>query len=262
MKKILTILALFVSAYTFAQTSATLNLKLSGDLFYSRAPGSDRSIRMTLMDKIPSVLLVASDNSVSNRLQKGQPFLNGKGKRSFLVAFPALFNFTTQGSNLVFSFGQQGAENNLDQSVVRLSYRNIPASPSRSINRQSLVFPVSFSEILTVPVSGTPVGEVSGKQFLLAEATSEKTVTIEIDREQQRGNVLVAIFSEKTGKLLATLNPKDPENASSQLSYTVNESVLIIPLIRPRSVASGNNETVIFEVGDPREVATVTVTEE
>jgi len=217
---------------------------------------------MSLDDKIPSVLLVASDNSVSNRLQKGQPFLNGKGKRAYLVAFPVIYNFTSQENTLVFSFGEKGAENDLDQSVVRIAYRNASASPARTINRQSLVFPVSTSEIFTVPVSGAPTGEISGKQFLLVEASSEKTVTIEIDREEQRGNVLVGLFSQKTGNLLATLNPKDPDNQSAQQSYTVNEPVLILPVIRPRSVPSGTAEKVIFEVGDPREVATVTVSEE
>ena len=72
----------------------------------------------------------------------------------------------------------------------------------------------------------------------------------------------MGIFSQKTGNLLATLNPKDSENTAPVLSFTTDESVLIIPVIRPSEASFTNTGKVVFEVGDPREVATVTVAEE
>jgi hypothetical protein len=262
MKNLLTVFFIVATFLANAQSSVILNLKLTGDLYYSRTPGSNTSIRMTLQDKLPSLLLIATDNTISGRLQKEEPFLNGRGKRAYLVAFPELYRFTAQNSLLTFYFGEKGAENDLDQAVVRLRYQNASPSRSKSMNRQSLVFPVNGSELFTVPLSGSPAEEINGKRFLLTEASGDKPVTVEIDREAQRGRVVVGIFSQKTGNLLATLNPKDAENMASVLSYTADESVLIIPVIRPSEASFENPGKVVFEVGDPREVATVTVSEE
>jgi hypothetical protein len=262
MKSLLTVLFILTTFLVNAQSSVILNLKLTGDLYFSRTPGSNSSIRMTLQDKLPSLQVIATDNTISGRLQKEEPFLNGRGKRAFLVAFPELYRFSAQNDQLTFYFGEKGAENNLDQAVVRISYQGAKPSRTKSMNRQSLIFPVSSSELFTVPLSGSPAEEINGKRFLLVEASGEKPVNVEIDREEQRGRVLVGIFSQKTGNLLASLNPKDTENTASVVSFTADETVLIIPVVRPSEASSENQGRVVFEVGDPREVATVTVSEE
>jgi hypothetical protein len=262
MKSFITVLLVLTTLLANAQSSVILNLKLSGDLYYTRTPGSNTTIKMTLQDKLPSLLVIATDNTISGRLQKEEPFLSGRGKRAYLVAFPELYRYTAQNSQLTFYFGEKGAENDLDQAVVRLSYQDARPSRSKSMNRQSLVFPVNGSELFTVPLTGSPAEDINGKRFLLAEASGEKPVTVEIDREEQRGRVLVGIFSQKTGNLLATLNPKDTENTAAVVSFIADESVLIIPVIRPSEASFENPGKVVFEVGDPREVATVTVSEE
>jgi hypothetical protein len=262
MKLILSLLIILSALVGYAQSSVSFNLKLSGDLYYARTPGSNRSIRLTLQDKLPSVWLVASDNTNNRRLLAGQSFLNGQGQRANLVVFSLLYNYTVEGSSKTFFFGLNGAENDLDQGVVRVFNNNASPTSGKSLNRQPVIIGVSESDFFTVPASGAPSGDINGKLFLKVEASSDKTATIEIDREAQRGNILVAIISQKTGNLLATLNPKDPENQSSKLSFTIDETVLVIPVIRPTTTSSNGIDSVVFQVGDPREVATVTVSEE
>jgi len=262
MKNSFTLFLVLATLLVNAQPNKPLNLKLPEDLFYSRTPGRDKSIRMTVLNKLPSVLIIATDNSQSSRLNKEESFLHGKGKQAILVALPALYKSVSQEGVLTFYFGEKGAENDLDQAVVRISYQKANPSKTRNMNRKPLMFQVSDAEVVAVPVSGSPGNDLNGKNFLRADASGENTVTIEIDREAQRGRVLVGIFSQKNGNLIATLDPKDQINTASVVSFTADEPVLIIPLIRPSAASSGNAGNVVFEVGDPREVATVTVTEE
>lgn len=262
MKTCFTVFLVLATLLVNAQPNKPLNLKLTEDLFYSRTPGRDKSVRMTVQNKLPSVLIIATDNSQSSRLNKEESFLHGKGKQAILVALPALYKSGSQDGVLTFYFGEKGAENDLDQAVVRISYQNAAAGKTKNMNRKPLMFPVSDAEVFTIPVSGNPVGEVNGKNFLLAEASGEKPVTVEIDREAQRGRVLVGIFSQKNGNLVAALDPKDPNNTASVVSFTVDEPVFIIPVIKPSAASNTNAGNLVFEVGDPREVATVTVSEE
>jgi hypothetical protein len=263
MRLILSLLIIFSTQIAFAQPSKTLNLNLPGSLFYERTPGSNKSIRLTLLDIHPSVWVHASDNNNKNRLSKGQSTLHGKGQRSVLLVFSRLYNFTEAGNLKTFFFGQNGGENDLDQAVIRVSNSGAAATPGKTMNRKSVIIGVSDSEFFSVPASGSPSDDIkNGKLFLNVEASAGKTATIELDREAQRGNVLVAVISQKNGNLLATLNPKDPENQLPKLSFTVDENVIIIPVVRPSASSVNGVDTVVFAVGDPREVATVTVSEE
>jgi hypothetical protein len=263
MRLFLSLLILFSAMIGYAQPSKTLNLKLPGDLFYERTPGSNNSIRFTLEDIHPSVWVHASENNSSKRLLKGQSSLNGKGQRSVLVVFSRLYNFTEGGSVKTFFFGQSGAENDLDQAVIRISNSGVAPTPGKTMNLKPVMVEVSDSEFFSVPATGSPTQDIkNGKLFLNVEASAAKTATIELDREAQRGNVLVAVISQKNGNLLTTLNPKDPDNQLPILSFTVNENVIIIPVVRPSASSVNGVDTVVFAVGDPREVATVTVSEE
>jgi hypothetical protein len=262
MKTFLTLFLLSVSMLAFSQPSTSLNLKLTNDLFYSRTPAAGKGVRLNLKNKLEPVWVVTSDNTNSRRLSAGQSVLNEKGKSIFLVVLSQLYKYAVDGNVRQFYFGEKGAENNLDQSVVRVLYNNDAPSPGKTLNRQPVLIGSSESEFFTVPAGGTPGGDITGKLFLKVEASSDKTATIEIDRESQRGNVLVAVFSEKTGNLLATLNPKDPNNQAKTISFTVNETVLIIPVVRPKVSSATGVDTIRFEVGDPQQVATVEATEE
>jgi hypothetical protein len=262
MKLFLALLLISCSIIAYSQPSGTLNLKLTNDLFYSRTPAANKGVRLNLKNKIESVLVVTSDNTNSRRLSTGQSILNEKGKNVFLLVLSHLYKYSVDGNVRQFYFGEKGAENNLDQSVVRVLYNNDAPSPGKTLNRQPVLIGSSESEFFTLPAGGTPSGDISGRLFLKVEASADKTATIEIDRESKRGNVLVAVFSEKTGNLLTTLNPKDPDNQAKTISYTVNETVLIIPVVRPKVSSATGVETILFEVGDPQEVATVEATEE
>jgi hypothetical protein len=262
MRTILTLLIAICTIAVYSQPVKPLNLKLPGDLFYTRTPGSNKSIRFTLQDMLPSVWVNTSDNSNSKRLLTGQNFVHGKGQRTVLVVFSRLYNFTSEGNLKTFFFGNKGAENDLDQSVIRISNNGAASTPGKNLNKQPVMIGVSESEFFSVPSTGAPTENINGKLFLNVEASTAKTTTIELDREAQRGNILVAVISQKSGNLLATLNPKDTENQSPKLSFTVDENVMVIPVIRPSSTTLNGTDTVVFQVGDPREVATVTVSEE
>jgi hypothetical protein len=262
MKIFLAFLLFFCSVMVYSQPSNTLNLKLTSDLYYSRTPAASKGVRLNLKNKIESVLVVTSDNSNTRRLSAGQSLLNEKGKSVFLLVISQLYKYAVDGNVRQFYFGEKGAENNLDQAVVRVLYNAAAASPGKTLNRQPVLIGGSESEFFTLPAGGTPSGDISGKLFLKVEASSEKTATIEIDRESQRGKVLVAVFSEKTGNLLATLNPKDPNNQAKTISFTVDETVLIIPVVRPSVSTATGLDSIRFEVGDPQQVATVEATEE
>jgi hypothetical protein len=262
MKQIVTFIIILVAMIAGSQSYGQLNLKLPDDLYYVRSPKSSKSIRMTIRDKLPSVLISTSDEGSNGRLLSVESFLHGQGKQVYLFVFPQLYNVEAAGSTTTCYFGRESAENNQDQAVVRVLYKQDIPSKRKSMNRKPMLVRISDTEMLPVTSSAVPGSDFSGKLMLKVEATADKPATLEISREAQRGNVLIAIISVKSGNLIATLNPKDPDNQSPKLSFTVDDEVLVIPVIRPVVTSSNGTDTVLFQVGDPREVATVTVSEE
>jgi len=247
---------------TFPQSLIPITLKLTGELFYSRTPGERKGIKMTVKEKLPGVVLLASDSRNYGRPGVNQQFQTEKDQQAFLVAVPKLYNYTDGGSSKTFLFGRNSAENDVDLAVVRIIYQNAASTPSKPMNRRPLLIGVAEPELLEVKAAGSAGNDLDGKLILKAEATTNETVTIEIDREENRGNVIVGIFSQRTGNLVAMLDPKDPGNSSSRIAFTADETVLIIPVIRPRVSSVNGVDSIVFEVGDPREVATVEATEE
>ncbi len=262
MKTILAIVMILFSMGVTSQPVVPLNLKMPGNLFFTRTPGNQNGIKLTVKEKLPDVLLLASDAKNFGRPGVSQTFLNEKGRTAFLVAIPQLFQVTDNGTSKTFYFGRNSAENNVDLAVVKVFYSDAVPTPNRSMNRQPVMIGISEAEVVSVKDVGSDGTEVEGRRFLKAEVSGNETVTVEIDREANRGNVVIGIFSQRSGNLLEILDPKDPGNFSSRLAYTSGESVLVIPVIRPRISSVNGLDTIIFEVGDPREVATVEATEE
>lgn len=98
-------------------------------------------------------------------------------------------------------------------------------------------------------------GSVNGKKFLYVDASNLKKVEISIQRQSERGKVFVCIFDKK-GKILKVLNPK---GAADALSYSTSSPVFVIPVIAPNI---SNPSNIVFEVGDPRQIAMVEIEEE
>jgi hypothetical protein len=256
-------LFLLVSLSAFSQGNNPLVLKFNSDLYYTRTPGNNnRGIRMTVKDKLSSVQVITSDNNSDRRLNSGESFLNGKGRQAFVLVIPKLYGIKDLNSGRSYLFGEKSGENNSDDAVVMVAFSNQSATPQSQLVQQPVKLKIDTSEVFMVSASSAPAGGINGKNFLKIEASTSQTATIAIDREPNRGNVIVGIFSVKTGNLIGTLNPKDPVNQSPRLSFTVNEPVFVIPIIRPVSTRSNGVDTVRFDVGDPLQNATVETVEE
>lgn len=263
MKIFYTLLLISTSLVAFSQGNSPLNLKITNDLYYSRTPATNRNgINITLKSKVPTVLAVATDNSGEKRLNPNESFSNGKGRPAYLIVVPQLYDMADNGISKSFKFGRNSAENNFDDAVVKIFYNNGIPSPVGPMNRQLVNFGVSNEEIYTVSGANAPNGDLTGKIFLKVEASNSETATIEIDRQANRGNVIVGIFSAKNGNLLAKLNPKDPVNQESRIAFTTDETVIIVPLIRPEVNSADGRDTIRFMVGDPVENATAESIEE
>ena len=262
MKVIYTLLLVSLSLFSFSQGISNLNLKLTGDLFYSRTPGNNSAIKFTLKNKLQTALVITTDNTNDKRLEINESFSHGKGRQGNLVVISQLFGFTDNTVSKTFRFGRASAENNLDNAVVTVFYANGLPTQKPSLNRRPVNFKVGASEIFSVSPTGTSSASLTGERFLKVEASAAETATIEIEREAGRGNVIIGIFSVRNGNLLATLNPKDPENQSKRLSFTTDEPVLVVPVIRPAVNSSNGIDTVHFDAGDPVENATIETVEE
>lgn len=248
MKNFFLLLFMFVGLGLSAQN---INLKMPSDFFYSRTPGQGKGVKFTVSTKLDAINMIATDNVQSQRLGRNSTNKQPKGKRGILIALPKLYQIANDGNNRTFGFGKNGGEDDENDATVTLSYSNATASTELNENGQPIIFKIDQSEIYTANKNNN---ELTNKQdFLLVEASNNMTATLTINRNPKQGNTIVAIFNSKNGKLIGTLNPKDPNNPAATLSFTTNKSVYVIPVIRPKVTSNGGKEQIIFEVGDPRQ---------
>ena len=263
MRTLLTLIFVSMVLMTSSQGVVSLNLKFTDDLFFSKTPGnSNLAVKYTVRSKLETVLVLATDNSMDKRIGNNENFKGTKGRQSFVVVIPELYGFTDNNASIKFSFGKNSAENNLDDAEVIVFYANGSPSSRLTGNQKQINFKAGAEEILSVSDTGVSETNPEGKHFLKVEASTDKTATIEIARESNRGNVVVGIFSQKSGNLIGLLNPKDPGNTHPTQSFTASETVYVVPVIRPSFSTNNGVDTILFAVGDPRENATVEATEE
>jgi hypothetical protein len=261
MKATFTFAGLLLTFAISAQTSV-LNLKFPSNTYVSSTPGQpSSSLVYSATSKLAAIDIFTSDGLKSPKLNVNAQERMGAGRRSFLLAIPKLYEVASSGATRTFKFGQNGGEDNFDDATVQISYTDRPANTS-TVNNTPIMLRIADNEILTINKTSTESGSTGARQFLLVEASSSNTANIQITRQSKQGNVMVCVFRENNGRLVATLDPKHPTNTGSPISVTVNRNVYVIPVIRPKTTEEGGVTTVVFEVGDPRNNGTVEVDEE
>ena len=260
MKKILTVLFLASAMPLFAQTEIP-NLRFDSDkYFYSRAPGNNQRIRFDINIVLPIVQVFTTDNqNANNRIRSSQNGVTESGKPFMAIVSPLLYDATTQGSTKIFKYGQNGGESDFDHAEVRVMRVGAAATPSRTgtLINPPFKFRMNSNDIF----SENSTGGTEGRTIIKVEASASQTATIEISRQSERGNVFVCIFDSK-GKLLASLDPKSSENDFLVQSYTVDNTVYILPVVGPKVTTLEGVQRVLYEVGDPKEVAFIETEEE
>ena len=232
-----------------------INLKMPTEFYYTKSPERGKRIKYTVSTKLEGINLIATGDQQSSRLGKNSVFRGNRlGVTSRLVAIPKLYSiaFATNGEK-TFNFGRNGGEDRVDDATVKLTYNNDEVSTALDANYQPIIFRVTKAEIHKTE-KGDADHAISNKEdFLEVEASSSNPATLTISRNPKQGNTIVAIFDAKNGKLLGSLNPKDPDNPAPTLSFTTDKTVYVIPIIRPKVTSANGKDTIIFEVGDPEE---------
>ncbi len=246
MRNIFLFFLIIFSANLMAQN---LRLKMPADLYYSRTPSQNKLVKFTVTTKLTAINLITTDNQNSERLAANSTNRRAVGRSGLLLAIPKLYKINANGNVKTYSFGQNGGENNNDDATVTLTYQNAAPSNTSPSNQPPVIFQVANNEIHTARNAATPF--TNKQQFLKVEASSTNTATIRISRNTNQGNTIVAIFDSRSGNLLATLNPKDPDNSAETLSFTIDKSAYIIPVIRPKVSNANGKDRILFEVGDP-----------
>ena len=259
MNKLVTLFLLLSSIFAGAQQNLQ-NLRFDNDrYFYFREPGANNAVIADVSVLILSLQLISTDNSGIERLSMNQRFRNPPGRPFYLLAIPQLYEVDTENDINVYKFGQNGGEDNFNSAEVRILRNSTPSSPV-NVGRY-IRPPVKFSVDADLLYTDPSEAPYDNQEFLHVTASEIRTATIEIDRQPNRGNSYVCIFSEK-GDLLAALDPKDPDNNAPIQSFTTNKNVYVIPIVGKKVSKEGNTDQVTFEVGDPRENAVIRIFEE
>ncbi len=259
MNKLLTLFFLLSATATIAQQNLQ-NLRFDNDrYFYFREPGANNSVVADVSALILGLQLISTDNRGLERLSMNQRFRNPPGRPFYLLAIPQLYEVDLDNDVNVYKFGQNGGEDNSNSAEVRILRNNTVPSP---VNVERYIRPpVKFSVDADLLYTDPSEAPYDNQEFLRITASKIRTATIEIDREPNRGNTYVCIFSEK-GELLAALDPKDPDSTEPTQSFTTNKNVYVIPVVGKKVNKEGNTDQVTFEVGDPRENAVIRIFEE
>ena len=250
---------IFLSAYAIAQQNLQQLRFDDNKYYYFREPGRNGSLNVNVTSKIPGILLISTDNSAARRLNSGQSFNNGRGNPFYLLAVPSLYEVSLSGNENIYKFGQGGGEGNFNSAevlVTRTSAEVSPVSVGRYI-RPPVKFAIAANELFSDPTTQN----YANQQFLFVEASENQRAEIKINRQPERGNVFVCIFNEK-GEFLAELNPKDLNDNSPTKSFITKEPVFVIPLVGNKFTRQASRDLIQFEVGDPKEVATIEIEEE
>ncbi len=262
MKKLWIVLILFVFAFQGRAQQNLQNLSFNdAKYFYFRQPGSLNGININVLIKIPGVDLVTTNNIAIQRLNANQNFNAGQGQPVYVLAIPMLYQTFRNGNTNVYRFGVNGGEGNFNSAEVSVTRTTNDASPI-TINSQNYIRPpVKFSIDLASLYSEPSSGTYNNQSYLRVEASDAQKAIVQINRQSERGNAFVCIFTEN-GNLIAELDPKKPNDNSPAQSFTVDQTVYIIPVIGKKVSSQNGVDLVVFEVGDPKQNVTVEATEE
>ena len=260
MKQVTVLLFLFcaMSVTAFAQ-SELQSLKFDNERYFLyKINKGNVNYRFTVDIRVPAAEIITTDGSRVNKYRgQGRKSSNqyGNNRPLSVVAIPELYQVQKSGSTSIFRFGRGGAEGSFNSAEVTVA----PVSegePGRATGRGNNMIKVDLpaNEFYAYPGNGSS----TGKKFLYVNASGSNMVKISIGFQKERGDVYVCIFDVQ-GRMIKALDPKHSGNSPAALTYVSNTPVYVIPVIAPNTKNPAN---VLFEVGDPKQVAMVEVEEE
>lgn len=260
MKKVAFLLIVFFSISTagFAQ-SGLKSLKFNNQKYFLyKVNKRNADYRFTVDIRVPAAELITTDGNRVNKYRgqgRKNPNQYGNNRPLSVVAIPELYQVQKNGNSSIFKFGRGGAEGNFNSAEVTVEpvTGGQPGSANGTGNNMIQV-DIPANEFYAYPGNGSS----SGKKFLYVNASASNMVKISIGYQKERGDVYVCIF-DKQGRMIKALDPKHGGNTAAVLTYVSNTPVYVIPVIAPNIKNPGN---IIFEVGDPKQVAMVEIEEE
>ncbi|HNT19720.1 MAG TPA: hypothetical protein PKL70_04775, partial [Saprospiraceae bacterium] len=233
-----------------------IKLRLPSDLYFEMAPYRRKQNRIVFnVDALMEGLaIITSDNQTSSIFrQAGMIDTMQKRKTGYLIASPTCDSIVIQDiqDTSIYYFGKGGGEdlaNNVHAAEVKI-YFSEDADPSikRVRIKDRVKFGVEANKVRSLKGDPSDLTEPPEHGFIKIEPSGSKKVTLFIDEEPRRGNVLVSIFNANNGRLLATLDPKKQGQR-----FTTKNKVYVFPLIRPYVISTGTGTKITFQVGDPK----------
>lgn len=242
-----------------------VKLKLPADLYFEMLPyrKDQTKIVFSVDYLLKGLAMVTSDNKTSSILiQQGMNDTMKEKKIGYLIATPILDSVGGDSNTAIYYFGKGGGEdlaNAIHAAAVKVSFSGT-AKPSTKLIcvKDRFKFGVKAEKFRSLKGDGSDyLSKRDGQEFIRIETPKSKMVTLLIDQERRRGNTLVCIFNTKNGRLLATLDPKKPNQ-----SFTTTNNVYVFPLIRPFVTSTVTGTKITFQVGDPKVNGSVTASEE
>ncbi len=237
-----------------------VNLRIDNTLVNSSSPGAEGETvyDVTFLRSECISLFACNPGKSAVQLQEGINPMD-QGESSYIISTALLQSVVNSADGKRYAFSETCAENYKSNANVRVIYSyDTPNTPIQSSGQTDFMLELDKTKVLTVSGNDTPVGATGVKQFLKVLASPGNTATISINYDTNRGQVYVAIMSIGQGsKTLAMLNPKSTNN----LSFTVQEDVFIVPILKPILTEENGETVILYEVGDPERNGKVRVEE-
>ena len=259
-KRLIKLSCLLLLGINLIGQSQSLNLNVPGMLCSEQyLTSGNNKISYTVSELISSCVNIYGSNpgQMAVDMYDGKTSMN-PGSSAFVMSTVKLYSVSGEEGQKSYNFGQGCAEDGLDDANVNIVYAGEAATiPSPVTDPKAAYLQVSADQVLSVTGNNTPNGATGQMTYLHVSANDSNTATIKIAQESRQGQVYVVVYSANGGNALAMLHSK-----SNDLSYTTNQDVYVVPMIRPNVMSDQRSTTIVFEVGDPRRNGKVVAEEE
>lgn len=258
MKNLLTIAMCLFCTGIFAQ-SLPVQFNVPSSLYAEQQCKPENNIAYTVSDLRSDCVNIYGNNpgETAVNLRDGKTNMKN-GTPAFVFSTVQLYSVSGTSDQKVYSFGMECAEEDLDDANVSINYLNQASSQQLPVGTfKSANLSLDNRNILTISNNETPNGFTDNQTYLKVLANENSTATISINNDSRQGQVFVCIYSAANGNCIGKLHAK-----SSDLSFTTDQDVYVVPMIAPNSFSERQSTTILFEVGDPRRNAKVVAEEE
>lgn len=249
---------LLMPAFVFSQIT---NLNIPNDLCITSQPSQGKEITYSviMVESACLEMMAANPNTNAKRLESGKTRMT-ESQRSSIIGVVKLQSINTEGSKKSLNFGLKCAEAGDDDANVLIEFGNKPADDfTRGPGMTPIKLNIPANQVLTVADGNFPADGNITQNYLRVNADRNRTATFNIEKNENQGQVIVGIYRVNGNpNPLAILDPK----TFTFHSYTADQDVFVVPLIRPKQVDNGGKTEIHFEVGDPHENGQVEVEEE